>query len=186
MQNHDIDNNRTRDEGTPELAQRHIIEVVGKQRFNRTGVPIDYYLHQRWIKLHLWEAAQKLYAYWYFGAEKCNYATVRDPREPRGNFDPYKREQMEESYKAALASINRTVPRLVVFNVVCMGEWLAGLNKEAMAKYMQNPTHYLNIAFGKNKRMALLIEGLEDLAKHFKLKPYDEDKEEKARATELA
>src|ERR1700677_4687237 len=89
---------KNRDSGTPELHERHIVEQVGGKHYVRTGVPIDYYLHRGRIKIHQWEAAELLYFYWYHGAEKSAYVTMRDPREPKGRADPMRKEQLEQSY----------------------------------------------------------------------------------------
>lgn len=176
-----------RDKGTPELEQHHIVEQIGKQRFVRTSVPIDYYLHKRYIKRHLWEAGELLFFYWYHGAEKSAYVTVRDPREPKGRGDSFRKEQMEQTYKAAMLAIRGVVPRLMVLNVVCYGEWLAHLNQDEMIKAASHPAPVaLARAFGKNKRMQLLKDGLDDLAKHFRLPEYPDNEEEQVRLKELA
>lgn len=171
---------RAQDKGTPELHQRAVIETDGKATYNRSTTPMDYYLHRSIIQRHHWEAAEMLYFYWYHGAEKSAYVVSRDPRAPKGKGDQYKREQMEQSYKAAMAAITRTVPRLTVLNVVCYGEWLADLSKEEMLQAVQNPQHYLKQAFGKNKRMELLMEGLAQLAKHFRIAPYSAHEERRS------
>ena len=161
---------KNRDTGTPELHERHIVEQVGGKHYVRTGVPMDYYLHRSLIKLHQWEAAELFYFYWYHGGGKiCLCYRARSAYEPKGRADPMRKEQLEQSYNKAMLAIDNLVVRLTIYNVVCIGEWLVDLDKEQMLKSAPEKKHYLRMAFGKNRRMELLLQGLDDLAKHFKI-----------------
>lgn len=165
---------RARDNGTPEIHKQHIVEEKNGRAYVRSDVPIDYYLHRRLITLSQHEAAELLYFLWYHGAEKSSYVTVRDPRMPKGIPNHMRKEQLEQTYNKAMLSIKDVVTRLTVYNVVCIGEWLVGLNKEALLRGHSDRKHYLKTAFGINRRMELLKDGLDQLQKHFRIPDYKE------------
>lgn len=147
-----------RDFGTPELHKQHIVDQVEnadrrKISIVRTTCPIDYYYHRNIITARQYDAANQLFRLWYFGAEKSPYVTVRNPTEPRGLADYESKIIMEEKYNDAMGAVGKLATRLIVFNVVCIGEW---------AKLVE-------IALGRNRRMVLLKEGLDLLANHFKI-----------------
>ncbi len=147
----------SKDYGTPEFHKQQVVERVEiepnhRVAFNRTTCPIEYYHNRGLIKSHQYDAANTLYSLWYYGAEKSGYVTVRDPRQPRGEPNYEAREQMEEKYNIAMKELP-VVTRLIVYNVVCIGEW----------------AKYIDVAVGKKRRNTLLQDGLNRLAKHFKI-----------------
>ncbi len=149
---------RTRDYGTAELRQHHLVTYdetseVKKRARVLTSAPCDYYLHRRNITQQQWEASEKLFFFWYHGAERSNYVTVRNPHEPSGGKgDPDSKIILEQKYNAAIKALPNAVIRLLVINVVCHGEYLATVN---------------HLAIGKNARMEKLRDALDILAKHF-------------------
>lgn len=177
---------RHADLGTPELHQRHITageETNEVRRRTRvlSQVPIDYYLHQGWLSMQQWESAELLYFFWYYGAEKSGYVVSRDPRQPKGKADSMRREYLEQKYNEAVSEIGGLGAKLVVYNVVCLGEW-ARSDAELHALKLSNKKHYLDALdkkVGRNRRMKLLRQGLDDLARHFRIPAYPEEKKER-------
>lgn len=157
-----ITSNR-RDFGTPELHKQHVvgqIENGDRRKISKvhSTCPIDFYYHQIIISPRQYDAANTLYRLWYYGAEKSAYVTVRNPTEPRGLANYESKVEMEEKYNAAMVAIKELPTRLIIYNVVCIGEW----------------AKYIKISIGRDRRMKLLKEGLDALADHFKI-PVDEN-----------
>ena len=160
------------DHGTPEMNQRNITrkEVTSemKQRTRViTSVPMDFYLDRGWVKLGHWDAAEQLYRFWYYGAEKSSYVLMRDPREPKGSYGNENGKMiMERKYNDCMRSIRKLSCWLMVYNVVCMGEWASDV---------------IHVGVGKNARMERLKEGLKDIAQHLKIPVTNETQRKKVK-----
>lgn len=172
------------DLGTPQIHQQHITveqktEEVSRRTRIMSQIPIDYYLHRGWITMQQWEAGDKFHAAWYFGAEKSLYVTTRYDTMPRGTWESESAEKMKKRYVEAVSSIRGLPAQLVVYNVVCLGEW-ARSDVELHRLKLTNKKHYLEALdekIGKNRRMKLLKQGLDDLARYFKIPAYPVHKE---------
>lgn len=178
---HQQENETTKsDLGTDELRQHHIVVVtetseVRRRAQVRTSVPIDYYLDRGWISQRQWDAANDLYTLWYYGAVKSQHSMSRmdAPLPKKGCYAPApynpteKAIIMEKKYNDAIKSIPSLVTRLVVYNVVCMGEWAA---------YLESMFNMQEAKIGKNRRLVVLREGLDAVAKHFRIPESGEKK----------
>ncbi len=147
----------TTDYGTPELHKQHVINHVKTSDGRRVAIvrstcPIDYYYHRSIITPQQYDAANILYRLWYYGAEKSSYVTVRDPREPSGEPNYEAKMELEQKYNNAMKELPVMV-RLIIYNVVCLGEW----------------AKYIKASVGRDRRMVLLHKGLDQLAKHFRI-----------------
>ena len=144
------------DYGTPELANHSVLEPGYNDeneplKRNRVQVPIDYYEYRGLISPVQHRAGDEFYRLWFYGSQKSAHVITRLTDEPKGtpNFESHA--ILEEKYREACNAIRGLVPRLIAYNVCCIGEWAT----------------YINVSVGKNRRMDLLKSALDDLAKHF-------------------
>ena len=147
------------DQGTPELRKRHVVTFeetsdVRKRARVMSEVPIDFYLHNGKISVRQWDAANLLYGFWYYGAVRSSYVVSRDPRTPRVEPNVESRGQCQQKYRKAMNAISGKQTQLLIYDVVCLGEFLININ---------------HIGVEKNRRLERLKDGLDDLARHFKI-----------------
>lgn len=161
------------DHGTPEMHRRHLIVYEETSEVRRrarviTTVPIELYYKRSRIDARQYDAANELYRLWYYGAEKSRYVTSRDPREPRGGGAGDGQMELERRYNSARRAIRGLKAALVVYNVVCIGEWLQDIK---------------HVGVPERSRMDYLREGLDDLANHFKMPFIDPPARKKEKAS---
>jgi hypothetical protein len=154
------------DFGTPELHRHAHIELTHtveghKRAYNSSQTPMDFYYKQghlgqeSYTAFQRYQAGNRFYALWYHGSSRLPMAQQRwdDIRTgtSHSNFDS--RIQAEQAYKEAKSVFKSSVTALIVYNVVCLGEW---------AK------HLTNCGVSRDRRMEHLRDGLDDLVRHFK------------------
>ncbi len=127
----------------------------GKRIRNITQTPLDLYLHKGYLTPQQYLAGNEYFRLWYYGAEKNLIKSINWNRESTNKtINPEAPYILELLYKKATNSIKGFNQRKIAFDVCCIGEFL----------------NAVNISCGKNSRMNLLKNALDDLIKHFKIK----------------
>lgn len=143
-----------------------------KQSRNITQIPLDFYFNRKFISIDQKTAGEQLFEDFTNSGIVCrSRSLLKPPSDGVATAAMQAQAQSHQSYRRAMDSVHGKITQLLLFNVVCIGEWLKDVNHISLPK---NETDYLALPTDVDikkvpigDRMSRFREGLSDLLRHY-------------------